>query len=250
IDDRIGITTHDDGALLDRRLRELDDLIVDEENIAIDKDGVGIDADDLTGLKLADDNDEDFELNIDDFDSEGTEKDRYGLGKGNLYAYNFPSQGVGAGIGNAGVGAAIGFAGIGAGIGEAVLNGETVPTLGGIGTTPLIPANIQATPENDKDKDGLPASVEAQIGTNPNNPDTDGDGLKDGDEVSSYSNPLDRTSTPFDPGSTPLPQVGGVGGLMNGAGAGAAAGIVTGTVKEQLGLGAGCKEHGPECNGL
>jgi hypothetical protein len=37
--------------------------------------------------------------------------------------------------------------------------------------------------DNDKDNDGLLNSVEATIGTDPENPDTDGDGLKDGEEV-------------------------------------------------------------------
>jgi hypothetical protein len=55
-------------------------------------------------------------------------------GGGELYAYSYPSKGVGAGIGNGGLGASIGqAAGISAGIGEGILNGEVVPTLGGIG---------------------------------------------------------------------------------------------------------------------
>ena len=54
---------------------------------------------------------------------------------GELYAYNFPSQGVGAGVGSAGLGAGGGAgAGLGAGIGESISNGEVVPTLGGVGT--------------------------------------------------------------------------------------------------------------------
>ena len=53
---------------------------------------------------------------------------------GQLYSYNFPSRGIGAGIGSSGIGASGGSgAGIGAGIGESVLNGEVVPTLGGVG---------------------------------------------------------------------------------------------------------------------
>lgn len=45
----------------------------------------------------------------------------------------------------------------------------------------------------DYDKDGLINSREEQIGTNPNNPDSDGDGLKDGVEVDQYkTNPLDK----------------------------------------------------------
>ena len=69
-------------------------------------------------------------MNFDD-NKNGT----FGLNKGELFAYNFPSQGVGAGIGNGSVGAGSGAgAGLGAGIGEGVYNGETVPTLGGVGT--------------------------------------------------------------------------------------------------------------------
>ncbi|MCX7832979.1 MAG: OmpA family protein [Ignavibacteria bacterium] len=43
----------------------------------------------------------------------------------------------------------------------------------------------------DDDKDGLLTSFEEEIGTDPFNPDTDGDGLKDGQEVNTYkTNPL------------------------------------------------------------
>lgn len=38
----------------------------------------------------------------------------------------------------------------------------------------------------DTDRDGLTDDYEDQIGTDPNNPDTDGDGLKDGEEVNAY----------------------------------------------------------------
>lgn len=45
----------------------------------------------------------------------------------------------------------------------------------------------------DMDKDGLTYCREEQIGTDPNNPDTDGDGLKDGPEVEQYkTNPLNK----------------------------------------------------------
>jgi outer membrane protein OmpA-like peptidoglycan-associated protein len=40
--------------------------------------------------------------------------------------------------------------------------------------------------ENDSDGDGLSDEEEAKIGTDPNNPDTDGDGLLDGEEVEEY----------------------------------------------------------------
>ncbi|MEZ6319102.1 MAG: GC-type dockerin domain-anchored protein, partial [Phycisphaerales bacterium] len=55
---------------------------------------------------------------------------------------------------------------------------------------------------SDADQDGLPACVEASIGTDPNNPDTDNDGLSDGDEYNGVpgvnlpamgANPLRRT---------------------------------------------------------
>ncbi|HLK48955.1 MAG TPA: Ig-like domain-containing protein [Bryobacteraceae bacterium] len=43
----------------------------------------------------------------------------------------------------------------------------------------------------DPDRDGLTNLQEFQLGTNPTNPDTDGDGLRDGDEVNLYhTNPL------------------------------------------------------------
>ena len=129
---------------------------------------VGIDTEDeevLTNLTLAKDDVPDFELDLESLkNNDDAEKKGNGLGKGDLYAYNYPSQGVGAGIGSGAVGAgAGGGAGIGAGVGEAVLNGKAVPTLGGVGTSPLMPANLKATPENDRDGDGLPASTEAQI---------------------------------------------------------------------------------------
>lgn len=45
----------------------------------------------------------------------------------------------------------------------------------------------------DTDKDGLVDSVESLIGTDPDNPDTDGDGLLDGDEVNVYrTDPLSK----------------------------------------------------------
>ncbi len=51
------------------------------------------------------------------------------------------------------------------------------------------------TVDADDDKDGLLTSKEKLIGTDPYNPDTDGDGLTDGDEVNKYfSNPLNKDS--------------------------------------------------------
>ncbi|MEW6508038.1 MAG: OmpA family protein [Bacteroidota bacterium] len=53
-----------------------------------------------------------------------------------------------------------------------------------------IGAGITFTGESmnsDKDKDGLTKREELEIGTDPNNPDTDGDGLDDGAEVKQYN---------------------------------------------------------------
>lgn len=60
-------------------------------------------------------------------------------------------------------------------------------------TTPEAVAPITSVPEEtiDTDKDGLPDTREAQLGTDPNNPDTDADGLFDKEEVDVYhTNPL------------------------------------------------------------
>jgi hypothetical protein len=49
----------------------------------------------------------------------------------------------------------------------------------------------------DTDGDGLNNTREAQLGTDPNNPDTDGDGISDGDQVFIFgTDPLDPKSKP------------------------------------------------------
>ncbi|MEO9892491.1 Ig-like domain-containing protein, partial [Aurantibacter sp.] len=47
-------------------------------------------------------------------------------------------------------------------------------------------------PENDCDDDGLTEQEENTMGTDPTNPDTDGDGVLDGQEVTDNTNPLDN----------------------------------------------------------
>lgn len=133
-----------DLGLLDRRLRDLNDFRESSDGVSYDlavandrlrednfdttKLNEGIN---LSQLTLAKD---ESELGSIDTDFNENSKD-YGVGKGGeLYAYNFPSAGVGAGIGSSAIGAgAAGGVGLSAGIGEGILNGETVPTLGGVG---------------------------------------------------------------------------------------------------------------------
>jgi outer membrane protein OmpA-like peptidoglycan-associated protein len=52
---------------------------------------------------------------------------------------------------------------------------------------------VGGTGLSDDDMDGLTTREEKELGTDPMNPDTDGDGLKDGDEVNKYmTNPLNK----------------------------------------------------------
>jgi len=140
---RSGVDKGIDHGLLDRRISELDldgdvDLDAYDRALREDRDKIGINKRDegleFEKLTLARDGD-DLELGDIDMDFKDDGKN-YGVGKGGeLYAYNFPSRGIGAGVGSSAIGAgAGGGAGLGAGIGEAVLNGESVPALGGIGT--------------------------------------------------------------------------------------------------------------------
>jgi len=265
--DSIGVD--DDGivvdrGLLDRRLADLDraaeNLFPDEsdnvvandkkEKFGLDKDGVN-----LANLQVAR-NGDDIELgDVSEFDIDfdDNKNGKFGLNKGELYAYNFPSQGVGAGIGNSAVGAGSGAgAGLGGGIGEAVLDGTTVPALGGVGTYSSVPIVPPGT-GSDGDNDGLEVEAELALGTDPTKSDSDGDGYSDGEEITSYTNPSDPKSNPGIPGSMASPTMGGVAGLVGGAGAGGAAGLVTGMVKPQLGVpgvpAPGCADCGGECKG-
>lgn len=57
----------------------------------------------------------------------------------------------------------------------------------------LVSADLTATAAADPDNDGLATFEEERIGTDPFNPDTDGDGLLDGEEVKIYgTDPLNR----------------------------------------------------------
>jgi hypothetical protein len=70
---------------------------------------------------------------------------------------------------------------------------DSPPVAGAPGTPTMVTANPTEVPldTSDADGDGLTASDEAALGTNPSNPDTDEDGLRDGNEVNDYeTNPL------------------------------------------------------------
>jgi gliding motility-associated-like protein len=62
---------------------------------------------------------------------------------------------------------------------------------GGNTSDPLDPCDPVGLYTVDSDADGLTDCEEPGIGTDPNNPDTDGDGILDGTEVNDGSNPLD-----------------------------------------------------------
>ncbi|MDG1325751.1 MAG: DUF5011 domain-containing protein, partial [Opitutales bacterium] len=142
-----------DVGLLDRRLARLDDdelIIIDDNDdntvARLDRKDIGLDRGGNDRVDVGNfvpdarrGNFDDEELGaVGDFAKDGAgfgKGTMPGVGKGSeVYAYNFPSQGIGAGIGSPAVGAAAGFAGLGAGIGQAVMEGEAVPALGGIGT--------------------------------------------------------------------------------------------------------------------
>lgn len=228
-----------DLGLLDRRIAEQDLFRDDtteitktkEKKFGLDEDGVN-----LANLTVANNRgDDDAELGEVDLNFDDNKNGTFGLNKGELYAYNFPSQGVGAGIGNSAVGAGSGAgAGLGAGIGEGVYNGETVPTLGGVGTYRSVPL-VEPGTGTDSDNDGLEVEAELALGTDPTKSDSDGDGYSDGEEIASYTSPSDPASNPGVPSSS-APSMGGVGGLISGAGSGVAAGLVVGAVKPQLGV--------------
>lgn len=134
----IGKPIDTDYDILERRLR---DRSLQEKHI--EKKGLNrhvkpessknVDGIDFSKMTLVRDEDS-SELGDPEF-NKNKQKSFFGQEGGELYAYNFPTQGVGAGVGSAGLGAGGGAgAGLGAGIGEGISNGEVVPTLGGVGT--------------------------------------------------------------------------------------------------------------------
>ena len=205
-----------DVGLLDRRLARLDDdelIIIDDNDrntvARLDRKDIGLDrggndrvdvGNFVPDARRGNFNDEELG-EVGDFAKDGAgfgKGTMPGVGKGSeVYAYNFPSQGIGAGIGSPAVGAAAGFAGLGAGIGQAVMEGEAVPALGGIGTyTPAAPSQPEGP---DADNDGISDAMESSFRTNPQSSDSDKDGVSDADEIKGMSNPRDPTSKPGTP---------------------------------------------------
>jgi hypothetical protein len=73
---------------------------------------------------------------------------------------------------------------------------QTSPAAPPVQQTPQV--NYNGQEPIDSDLDGLTDQAEIQVyKTDPNNPDTDGDGYFDGAEVLAGSNPLDKNSTPI-----------------------------------------------------
>lgn len=74
-------------------------------------------------------------------------------------------------------------------------------------------SSLDGVTEEDSDGDSIPNSEESEFGTDPNNPDTDGDGYWDGIELIGGSNPTNKDSAPqFDSNisaSTNRPPLGG-----------------------------------------
>ena len=205
-----------DVGLLDRRLARLDDdelIIIDDNDrntvARLDRKDIGLDrggndrvdvGNFVPDARRGNFNEEELG-EVGDFAKDGAgfgKGTMPGVGKGSeVYAYNFPSQGIGAGIGSPAVGAAAGFAGLGAGIGQAVMEGEAVPALGGIGTyTPAAPSQPEGP---DSDNDGISDAMESSFRTNPQSSDSDKDGVSDADEIKGMSNPRDPTSKPGTP---------------------------------------------------
>lgn len=141
--DRLDVVDH---GLLNRRLREVDATT----SIGSSRDTHDID---YGGLSPVSDTDSDLG-DIGDIKQINSSKEFDPSGE--LYAYNYPSRGVGAGIGSSGLGAGTGLsAGIGAGVGEGLSNGDTVPTLGGVGTYSMPGAEANSGPGEGSGVGGL-----------------------------------------------------------------------------------------------
>lgn len=79
--------------------------------------------------------------------------------------------------------------------GTAVASTETGGTEASVESEASVLTPIPAATEDDADQDGLLREQEIQLGTDPDASDSDGDGVRDGDEVRTYrTNPQNRDS--------------------------------------------------------
>ena len=105
--------------------------------------------------------------------------------------------------------------------GDGILDGREAPSST---TTPVSPTSIPSEDivvplvTEDADQDGLTFETELALGTDPDNADTDGDGINDGQEVADGTDPLDAS----DPGKSFLTDP---GTLAAAAGVAAAVGL-------------------------
>lgn len=99
------------------------------------------------------------------------------------------------------------------------LNGKLVFTLvsrGSINAKVQL-RNIRITQSPDPDADGLAAAGEAAANTDPRNPDTDGDGISDGDEVNTHGTDPLRADSDGDGQDDPAELAAGTNPLLNGS---------------------------------
>lgn len=77
---------------------------------------------------------------------------------------------------------------------RAFLPFSLLPALGAVGCI------AEVAIDADMDADGLPASEESALGTDPTKADSDGDGWDDGEEVGQYTDPLSDLDHPYESG--------------------------------------------------
>ena len=77
--------------------------------------------------------------------------------------------------------------------------------------------NLRITQSEDPDADGLAVDQETTAGSDPRNPDTDGDGISDGDEVNNHGTDPLRTDSDGDGQADAMELAAGTSPLANGS---------------------------------